>query len=230
MCSRYTILSPHNLHEEFDPDEIEAELDRPRYNIAPTQAVPIVLARDRRRILTTAHWGLVPAWAKDRSIATRLINARAETIGEKPAFRDAILRRRCLVPADGFFEWIQNSRPKQPVYFTLEDGRPFAFAGLYEIWRAGQADELQSCTIITTEPNELVQPVHCRMPVMLTKENYEQWLTEDADDWRVFQKLLVPFDARRMRSRTVSTHMNSSRNDDPKCIEPVEPPDSGTLF
>lgn len=221
MCGRYTIREPQDVAEVFRPDEVEADLRRPRYNIAPTQRVPILLRRDGRRILTEAHWGLVPAWAKDPSIGGRMINARRETLAEKPAFHDALRLRRCLIPADGFYEWKEAGGRKQPLYITVDGGRPFALAGLYEVWHAGRADQLCSCTIITTEPNALMATIHNRMPVILDARQVAAWLDETRSRPKELLELLTPFDAARMRVWPVSTRVNSPRFDDPECVAPV---------
>jgi putative SOS response-associated peptidase YedK len=170
------------------------------------------------------QWGLVPSWAKDPSIGARMINARSETAADKPSYRAAFRRRRCLIPADGFYEWAQRPRgPKQPVRFTVGDGEPFAFAGLWEQW-ASPDGALESCTILTTAANALVARVHDRMPVILPPEAYDRWLHTGETEARSLLELLRPIDPRRMTARPVSTTVNSPRNETPECIEPVGEP------
>jgi putative SOS response-associated peptidase YedK len=231
MCGRYTIREPQDITEAFGVDDVEADLGRPRYNIAPTQPVPILLARHRRRTLVDAKWGLVPSWAKDPSIGAQMINARAESLYEKPAFRQALGRRRCLVPADGFYEWRETLRGKQPMYIRVDEGRPFAFAGLYEVWHPNERDELRTCTIITTEPNDFMAEIHDRMPAILPREAWQTWLDVSVTQPTALMPLLVPFDAKRMNAHPVATLVNSPQNDDPACVAPVQaPPEDRMLF
>jgi putative SOS response-associated peptidase YedK len=202
-----------------------------RYNIAPTQEV--VIARkakaDGPRQLAVVRWGLIPSWSKDAKMASSLINARGETIAEKPSYRTAFKKRRCLVLADGYYEWQKaaaggKSAKKQPFYITMQDQRPFAFAGLWEFW-AGPKDvepptPLETCTIVTTETNELTADLHDRMPVILRPEDYDLWLDPDLQEAAPLLPLLVPFPSDEMKMEPVSTHVNSVKNDDPACIEP----------
>ena len=223
MCGRFTLRSPaESLALHFSCD-IEGEL-APRYNIAPTQMVSAVRrqAEDVNARFATLRWGLVPSWAKDLSIGSRMINARAETVAEKPAFRAAFRRRRCLIPADGYFEWLKRGRTKQPYYFRMRDESPLAFAGLWETWQGG-ADQaaIESCTIITTEANELARPIHDRMPVILEPDHYELWLDPQERDPDVLRPLLRTFQSDAMVVDPVSTRVNSPRIDDPKCIQVV---------
>jgi putative SOS response-associated peptidase YedK len=221
MCGRYTIRRPERLIDVFCIKKLEAVLGRPRFNIAPTQNVPVLLLREGRRVLANVRWGLVPSWAEEPSIGNRLINARAETVAAKPAFRSAFAKRRCLIPADGFYEWQKVGGGKQPMYVQVDRGEPFAFAGLYEVWHPDGDDELVSCTIITTTPNKLMRPIHDRMPVILPEEQYDRWLDPDRADKVQLQKMLTPFDATRMDAYPVSKHVNSPGNDDAKCVELV---------
>lgn len=220
MCGRFTLrTSPAVLAEVF---ELLREPDlAPRYNIAPTQPVAVIRPADSGRELTLMHWGLVPSWEKDPSGAARLINARAETIATRPAFRSAFRQRRCLVPADGFFEWKKVGKTKQPYYLTLRSGDPFAFAGLWEHW-GHNGSAIHSCTIITGEPNELAAPVHDRMPVILRPEDYDRWLDRRRCDRDELQSLLTPYPAEEMRMQPVSTLVNSPRNDSPECIAAMD--------
>ncbi len=223
MCGRYTLRStPESLAEQFDlddPPELEA-----RYNIAPGQSVLTLCVdplRAKRRI-ERARWGLVPDWAKDPTIGHRMINARAESVASKPAFRSAFRKRRCLVPADGFYEWGgARGSPKQPYLFTRPDRGPFAFAGLFDVWHAGAEEELRSSTIITTEANEVLAGVHDRMPVILDPRDYTDWLDPANQDLDALQALLVPSPEAWLGRQTVGLRVNSTRNDDPECMAPA---------
>ena len=203
----------------------------PRFNIAPTQAVAAVRLRtpetpaaphDRRQ-LCVLRWGLIPSWAKDPSIGSKLINARGETVDTKPSFRSALKHRRCLILSDGYFEWQQGAAQgkKQPYYIQLRDGAPFAFAGLWETWQQGDGSTLESCTIITTEANELTQPYHPRMPVILAPPDYAAWLDCDPARAAEVKGLLRPFPAELMTLFPVSTLVNNPRHDTPECIVPL---------
>jgi putative SOS response-associated peptidase YedK len=196
-----------------------------RFNIAPTQDVATIRVAGEagQRQLSMLRWGLIPSWAKDPSMGARMINARAETVAQKPSFRSAFRRRRCLVPADGFYEWQKQGRRKQPFYFRRRDDQPFALAGLWEPWwEDEQRDQppLETCTIITTEANELSRPIHDRMPVILEAGDYDLWLDPDVQATEPLEALLKPYDASQLRVDPVSTRVNNVRNDDPKCIEP----------
>src|SRR5215203_5150139 len=193
MCGRYTLASPtERLAEEFGVDASSIELS-PNYNVAPTQGVAAVLEEGGQRRLEVLRWGLIPPWADDPGIGSRMINARSETAPGKPSFRRAFRERRCLIPADGFYEWQRTNGAKQPYYIHMEDGRPFAFAGLWESWHNGR--EIRSCTIITTNPNEVAAPIHNRMPVILHPEDYEMWLDPDFDEREPLTALLKPYPA-----------------------------------
>lgn len=194
---------------------------QPRYNIAPTQAIPaIVETAAHQREFKPLRWGLIPSWSKDASIGNRLINARAETISEKPSFREAFRRRRCLIVADGFYEWKKSATgKKQPFYFRLTHGEPFAFAGLWERWQAHDGNTLETGTIITTEANSLMASVHDRMPVILPPETYDRWLDPGATD---LQPLLRPYASDAMTLYPVSLTVNSPSHDTPDCIQPIE--------
>lgn len=196
---------------------------RPRYNIAPTQGVPTVrLDRDRQnREMAILTWGLVPRWAKDPGIGNKLINARAETVAEKPAFRTALKYKRCLIPSDGFYEWYQLAGRKQPVYIRKEDHSPFAYAGLWEYWASEDGSEIQSCTIITTEANEFMSKYHGRMPVILSPEDHELWLDTSVQESAAVARLLKPYEGGDLIAYPVPTYVNSPRNDDPQCVEPL---------
>jgi putative SOS response-associated peptidase YedK len=196
----------------------------PRYNIAPTQAVPIVrrAAAGGRRELVQVRWGLIPSWAKDEKIGYSTINARAETVAEKPAFRAAFTNRRCLVITDGFFEWrsVRGQKRKLPYYVRLAENAPFAFAGLWERWRNPAGEPVESCTIIVTAANALLAPIHDRMPVILMPERFDAWL--DAATVAAARAMLVPYLAE-MALTPVSTVVNSTSHEGPDCLEPVGP-------
>lgn len=225
MCGRFTLhTDPSILARLFGLDE-EAYLE-PRYNIAPSQPVAIVrLNRNAERELTHVLWGLVPSWAKDVSIGARMINARSETVAEKPSFRSAFRRRRCLVPADGFYEWQSRGKKKQPYYVTLNDDQPFAIAGLWEHWAGADGSELETCTLLTTEPNEKLADVHNRMPVILHVDDYDEWLGDGSETLPSEQDhlfhLMRPYEAEAMKLTPVSTYVSNARNEGPACIEPL---------
>jgi putative SOS response-associated peptidase YedK len=222
MCGRFTLtVSPEQLRASFDGLTVPEDI-QPRFNIAPSQPVAVV-PNDSRFQLDFYNWGLIPSWAKDPSIGNRMINARAETLAEKPSFRSAFRRRRCLILADGFYEWRANpdSRAKTPMYIKLESGEPFAFAGLWESWQSPDGSNILSCTIITTQPNGLLEPIHNRMPVILSKDSYTQWLDPAEIDPKQAQRLLIPYPAELMTAYPVSTLVNSPANEDPLCIAPL---------
>lgn len=218
MCGRFTLRTPaRDVARAFGLDLLDDW--PPRYNVAPTQSVAAVRQpAGEQRQLVFLHWGLVPSWADDPTIGNRMINARAETLATKPAFRKAFRQRRCLIPSDGFYEWQQQGRQKQPYYFTLADGGLFALAGLWERWEKN-ALVIESCTIITTAANSLVAPLHDRMPVILPPDDYELWLDANVEDVERLQPLLRPLPPEAMRARPVSTLVNSPRNDSPACLE-----------
>jgi putative SOS response-associated peptidase YedK len=224
MCGRFIqITIGEIIGEEFQLPK--APDLAPRYNIAPSQSIAVVrLSQDpNRRELCMLRWGLIPFWAKDTKIGYRTINAKSETIAEKPAFRAAFKHRRCLIPADGFYEWKrQNGRKhKQPYFIRLKEARVFAFAGLWEHWKAADGDIIESCTILTTESNELVGQLHNRMPVILDRKHYELWLDTSVTNVEALRPLFNPFPAETMQYFAVSTHVNKPANDDPLCIEPA---------
>lgn len=219
MCGRYgSEISAEQLSLMFDVPLAQTQVVAPRYNIAPTQLAPVVrLNPSGRRELSMLRWGLVPSWARDRSGAARLINARSETVAEKPSYRDAYGVRRCLVPADGFYEWRRAGRARFPFHFQRLDARPFAFAGLWERWSAGpQEAPLETFTVLTTEANELVASVHGRMPVILSDEAMDRWVDPGATPGEL-QHFLRPFPAAEMESWEVSIRVNAVAHDDPLC-------------
>ena len=193
----------------------------PRYNIAPTQNILLLREEGDRRSFALARWGLIPQWAKDTKIGYHTINARAETVASKPAFRTAFRHRRCLIPADGFIEWqvMPGSKVKQPWFITLEESQVMALAGLWERWRSPEGEELESCSIIVTDANEIMRPIHDRMPVILAPGDWGAWLETDAKDAGYLQSLLKPYPAEGMEAWPVSTKVNSPRNDSVECME-----------
>lgn len=236
MCGRFTLRTPmKDVVKLFDLalGADDGALGQPaRFNIAPSQLVAAVRfdAEQNGRALAWLNWGLVPSWADDPSIGNQMINARAESAATKPAFREALRRRRCLVPADGFYEWKRQDGSKQPYYVRLKDERPFAFAGLWEHWRRGHL-AIESCTIITTDANELVRALHDRMPVIIDAENFRQWLDPDVQDPQVVQPLLAKYPADKMTAYPVSRAVNRPGFDAPQCIEPAAPDKTqGSLF
>ena len=222
MCGRFTLgLSPLELVEVFEL--LREPVVIPRFNIAPTQSVAVVRAGEEGRECGQMRWGLIPSWAKDEKISARLINARAETVAEKPSFRSAFKRRRCLIPADGFYEWKKlEGKSKQPYMIGMRGDEPFAFAGLWEHWTDPGGKEVESCTIITTEANELLAELHHRMPVILHEQDYDRWLDPKEAEKDRLLALLAPYESSAMRAYPVSTLVNSPRNDVPACTEPME--------
>ena len=222
MCGRFTLTDPDaDIAVQFGLPEIPDI--PPRYNIAPTQPVAAVRLRagEQTRELVMLHWGLIPFWAKDPKIGARMLNARSETAAEKPSFRAAFRRRRCLVIADGFYEWQKQNGTKQPFFIHMRDGRPFAFAGLWEHWQGPDASVIESCTLLTTEPNDFLRPVHNRMPVILNPADYELWLDPEVQEADQIQHLLHPYPAQELDAYPVSTFVNRPANDSPTCIEPL---------
>jgi putative SOS response-associated peptidase YedK len=211
--------------EEYFDTAVSDEPDwSPRFNITPTQPVPVIRQNPKEpvRELSLMRWGLIPSWAKDSSGAARMINARSETASTKPAFRDALKSRRCLIPADGFYEWKRDGKTKQPYCFEVNDGELFGFAGLWERWRVPSGEWIKTCSILTTTPNAVTAPIHDRMPVILDPDAYDLWLDPGMTNVDAASDLLKPFDARLMRSFPVSTRINSVINDDAECSVPVE--------
>lgn len=275
MCGRFALTSPTDELAGYFNVLVKTQLS-PRYNIAPTQPVacvrqtvgsaaePSTPQGPAARELVSLRWGLIPYWAKDPAIGSRMINARSESVADKPAFKEAFRKRRCLVVADGFYEWKRLQAAKQPYFIFMEDRSPFAFAGLWERWKpgAGQLDKItgpgrpevtmsadgrvESCSFLTTGPNELMETIHDRMPVIVPPEHWNTWLDPEIDDPEALEELLLPYPAEKMRAHPVSTHVNNPGNDDPTCVEPLkklkivrpetsdeeghEPPTQDTLF
>jgi putative SOS response-associated peptidase YedK len=222
MCGRYTVaVDPQLLAERFGVTLPEGS--EPRFNVAPTDSVLALTERSAGRELMVARWGLIPHWAKEARIGARMINARAETLAEKSAYRPLLAKGRCLVLADGFYEWrLDPDGKKRPVRYTLADGEPFGFAGLWTSWRdPASGEQLRSCTIITTSANELVSPVHDRMPVILPRGVEEQWLDREVEPAEALS-LLAPYPAEAMRSAEASLLVNAVANDDLRLFDPAE--------
>lgn len=225
MCGRFTNKAkPEEIEKEFHVKISQDNLFKPRYNIAPTQIIPAILESDGERIINGLKWGLIPHWSKDDSFAAKLINARAETLAEKPSFRDAFKKHRCIIPASGFYEWDKKSSgAKQPFYFYLKDKEVFGFAGLWEQWLDKETGEqIETCTIITTEANEVLEPIHDRMPVILKSKDYNQWLDEKQKDTDKLQKLLVPYPPDEMATYQVSKAVNTPSDDSPELIKKID--------
>ncbi|MDT8306178.1 MAG: SOS response-associated peptidase [Anaerolineae bacterium] len=223
MCGRFTLLVPaEELAQAFDLPSIP-EVAPPRYNIAPTQPVAIVRLDQARgeRELAYVNWGLIPFWADDPSIGNRMINARAETAAEKPAFRAAFKYRRCLVPASGFYEWQKRNGAKQPYYIYAAQGRVLGLAGLWERWTDPDGSEIQSCTILTTGPSGDVSSLHNRMPLILDPADYGTWLHSDGTNMDELQHLLRPAPEGTLAAEPVSTYVNRPGNEGPECIAPL---------
>ena len=221
MCGRFVLISPFTLIvEEFLIHDGNGDL-APRYNIAPGQDILAVLSEEGTRRLSRFRWGLIPSWADDPAIGNRMINARAETVAQKPSFRSAFDKRRCLIVADGFYEWRREGKRKFPVYVCMESQKPFGFAGLYETWHSPEGREIRSCTIITTEANDLLRPVHDRMPVIMPKEDEDAWLDPAFHDKGRLLALLRPYPAGKMKAHDVSPRVNTPTNDSPDNIRPL---------
>jgi putative SOS response-associated peptidase YedK len=220
MCGRVTIQTPAvDLAREFALTGIRAAIERPRFNLAPTQLMPVV-PNDGQRMLDAFRWGLIPSWAKEASIGNKLINARGETVAEKPSFRSAFKRKRCLVLVDGFYEWKQNTKPKTPFFFHRKDRKPFALAGLWEEWKAPETGEVvRTCALITTGPNALMSPIHDRMPVILSQAGQELWLRPEPMEPAELQPLIAPCADDFLEAYEVARVVNSPFNDVPACIE-----------
>lgn len=213
MCGRFTLKTDIDTIAQLFSVKPSLEVT-PRYNIAPTQQVVTIL-RNGTSHLEYLHWGLIPSWAKDEAIGNKMINARAETLAEKPSFKRLLRSKRCLVIADGFYEWRQESgtKTKTPIYITLKNGNPFAFAGLWDLWHSPDSQQIRSCTLVTTQPNELMASIHNRMPVILSSHAHEQWLDTTLHDEHALSSLLVPYPAEEMAARAVSRLVNDPRRE-----------------
>jgi putative SOS response-associated peptidase YedK len=220
MCGRFTLFEPDAILSKEFGAPIQFDL-KPRYNVAPSQQVAAVRSRpdSGKREFTLLRWGLIPSWAKDASIGNKMINARAETVAEKPSFRNAIRHRRCLVPMNGFFEWSKRGIHKQPHFIALSDKRVMAVAGLWERWEGQEGSPIESCTLLTTEANDLIAPMHDRMPVIVSPEDYELWLNASGQDLAALQPLLTPYPSGEMFERPVSLRVNNPSADDERLLD-----------
>ena len=217
MCGRYSLVPTDNLTERFD---VEGQLPLlPRYNVAPSQSMPVVV-RNSPNHLVEMQWGLIPSWSKEPRATFSTINARSETVTTSPVFRGPFKSRRCLVPASGFYEWQQTGHGKQPFGIRLKDAELFAFAGLYDVWRDGEGNELYSYTILTTTPNDLVAPIHNRMPVILRREDEQVWLDKQAEPARL-RALMTPYPTHLMEAFPVSRAVNNPANESAELLDPA---------
>jgi putative SOS response-associated peptidase YedK len=224
MCGRYRLSRRKQIVEAHFSSASGEEDWNPRYNIAPTQPVPVIRQNPREpsREWSLFRWGLIPSWASDSSGAARMINARSETAGTKPAFRDALKSRRCLIPADGFYEWLRVGKTKQPYCFEVGNAEMFAFAGIWERWKDPSGNWVKTCSILTTTPNAVTSAVHDRMPVILDPDSYDLWLDPGMQDVSAASEMLKPYGAQFMRRYPISTRINHVANDDEECSAPVE--------
>jgi len=231
VCGRYTSTSTsEQVAAFFAAEEVKTEELPLRYNVAPSQLVYAIAERRRtddqpQRQLGSFRWGLVPSWAKDPSIGNRMINARAETLSSRNAYKRALVRHRCIIPADAFYEWqireLEGKRQKAPYVIRHRDGSPLAFAGLWEVWHDAEDQPLRTCVIITTEANRLLAPIHDRMPVVLPPDAWDEWLDPENQDVSRLQKLLVPAPAKEFEAYEISTLVNNVRHEGPELIEPI---------
>ncbi len=221
MCGRYTLTTNKvKIAEEFHLHDVQLRELPPQYNIAPSQPVPVLIEKPELQ-LQLFRWGLIPSWTKDPSIGNRMINARSETLSAKASFSKPLRDQRCLILADGFYEWKVEGRQKTPYYIRLKSKHPFGFAGLWSKWMAPNGNEIYSCAIITGEPNELLKPIHNRMPVILSKEKRERWLNPSNHDTKELVNLLESYPAGEMEAYPVSRAVNSPSNNSPECIQPA---------
>ena len=224
MCGRYSLYADYStILERFDIEEaaISEEDYSPNYNVAPSQQVLAVVSDGTKNRLGLLKWGLIPPWAKDAKIGYKMINARAETAAEKPSYRNAFKKKRCLVVADSFYEWRKTEDRKIPMRIKLKSDEPFAFAGLWESWKSPEGKTVTTCSILTTKPNELMESIHDRMPVVLSKEAEKIWLDPKIQDAELLGELLIPFDAAKMEAYEVSEAVNSPKNNGPELIDKV---------
>ncbi len=228
MCGRFVSTTPlTNLAEQLLVDEVRTDDDRPNWNVTPRAPIPIVASTaDHVRVLDRVRWGLVPSWAKDLKIGDRQINARAETLRERPAYRHAFKKKRCLIPVDGFYEWqvVAGQKAKQPVFIHRPGGELVVFAGLYEMWKDksdADAPWIRTCAIVTTAANETIAPVHNRMPVVLPAQHHDTWLDPDNDDVDALSELLVPAPESLLQWYAISTAVNRPANNSPELLEPL---------
>jgi putative SOS response-associated peptidase YedK len=224
MCGRYRLSRRKELLEEYFSTDPWDDDWQPRYNIAPTQPVPIIRQNPKEpvRHLSLVRWGLIPSWSKDPSGAARMINARSETVSTLPAFSSPVRFRRCLIPADGFYEWKRSGKAKQPYCFEINRGELFAFAGIWDCWKDPNGKTVQTCSVLTTTPNAVTAQIHDRMPVIVDPDAYDLWIDPGMKDTRVVSDLLRPYDAPQMGCYPVSTRINHPENDDEECSRPIE--------
>ena len=216
MCGRYTFSEFEGIEQRF---QIEPPLNlKPNYNVAPSQDVPVIINNH----LALFRWGLIPFWAKESAIGNKMINARAETIDEKPSFKVSLQRKRCLIVADGFYEWKREGSVKKPYRITLKNKELFGFAGLWDTWKSPLGEVINSCSVITTSPNELMAKIHNRMPVILPREVEKEWLDQGIVDGGYLKSLLIPYPSELMVAYQVSTLVNSPRNNMPECLLKVD--------
>jgi len=221
MCGRFSRKATlQAIVDEFEIADVNGQIE-PSYNIAPGQDVAVILKDDSRK-LGLLKWGLIPSWSKDPKIGNRMINARAETLAEKPSFKHPVRRKRCLIVADGFFEWKKEGKQKIPMYIFLKDQKPFIFAGLWDTWTSPEGNKVSTCTIITTEPNKFMEKIHNRMPVILPKEHIDLWLDREVQDEQQVLPLLKPYPEKEMDAYEVSRMVNSPKNNSPEVIQKVE--------
>ncbi len=221
MCGRFVLKDNiKTLSKNFDFDQDDDVLFEPKYNITPGQNAPIIIKEETRKC-AIMRWGLVPSWSNDPLIGFQMINARGETVAQKPSFKNSLRKRRCIVPSNGFYEWKKlDNKTKTPYYIKMKNNKPFGFAGLWDTWNKDGAN-LTTFTIITTSPNELIKPIHDRMPVILKKEDEDLWLNPDIQNSDVVLHLLKPFSSDDMETYEISTYVNNPRNEGEKCIVPV---------
>jgi putative SOS response-associated peptidase YedK len=221
MCGRFVLTADlQAIQQSFDLLTLPAQF-QPRYNIAPTQPVAVI-TNEKSRELTFYRWGLIPSWAKDDSMAARMINARSETAAEKPAFRSALRRRRCIIPADGFYEWQQHGKDKIPFFIHRQERQIFGMAGLWEIWQEPGGGEIRTCTILTTEANTFMKNYHERMPVILRREDYRLWLSPNEEPAGLLTGLMRPYAEDDLVAYPVSKAVNRPGNDSPELIRPLQ--------
>ena len=221
MCGRFSLSQDFKkILRQFGIDEEPFSVWKPRYNIAPSDQIPVIFQDEEKIKAGFFKWGLIPHWAKDQKIGYKMINARAETLVEKPSFKSCFKNKRCLIPADGFYEWKVEAHKKQPYYIHMKDNSPFFFAGLWSLWLDSKGNDIHSCTIITGLPNKLIEMLHNRMPVILPTSVCEAWLNPANHNLKDLQKYLKPYPEKDMEIHPVSTIVNSPRNDLPACRKP----------